>query len=222
MLGVGGQEFHRAVQLAAGFQLADEAGIGVEVARARRLRPPTAPGSGRNCRPAPCAATSSVMAASSASRCVGVDLAAALRAARAGFSDSLRGRRCRRPAELSIASVSMRPPLRAYSMRPSCVTPRLAPSPTTLARTSPPLTRTASLARSPTSSLVWRGGLDVGADAAEPEQIGLGLQQRVDQLGGRQACRRRCRSAPSPRGESGISFSVRAKTPPPLPIRLLL
>jgi hypothetical protein len=31
------------------------------------------------------------------------------------------------PAELSMASVLMRPPLRANSMRPACVTPRFAP-----------------------------------------------------------------------------------------------
>ena len=36
------------------------------------------------------------------------------------------------PAELSMASVSMRPPARANSMRPAWVKPRLAPSPTTL------------------------------------------------------------------------------------------
>ncbi len=38
-------------------------------------------------------------------------------------------------------------------MRPSCVTPRLPPSPTTLARSSAPQTRIASLALSPTSAL---------------------------------------------------------------------
>ena len=58
------------------------------------------------------------------------------------------------PAELSMASVLMRPPLCADSMRPRWVTPRLAPSPTTLARTSRPVMRIASLARSPTSSSV--------------------------------------------------------------------
>ena len=61
------------------------------------------------------------------------------------------------PAELSSASVLMRPPVppapaRAYSMRPACVTARLAPSPTTRARTSPPSIRRASLARSPASA----------------------------------------------------------------------
>ena len=40
------------------------------------------------------------------------------------------------PAELSMKSVLMRPPRAANSMRARCVTPRLAPSPITLARTS--------------------------------------------------------------------------------------
>ena len=56
------------------------------------------------------------------------------------------------PAELSSASVLQRPPARLNSMRPSEVTPRLPPSPITLARTWFPFTRTGSLARSPTSA----------------------------------------------------------------------
>lgn len=55
-------------------------------------------------------------------------------------------------ALLSIASVLIRPPVRANSIRPSWVAPRLPPSPTTLARRSSPLTRIASLALSPTSA----------------------------------------------------------------------
>ena len=31
--------------------------------------------------------------------------------------------------------------------------------------------------------VLFMGGFDIGADAAEPEQFGLGLQQRGDQLG---------------------------------------
>ncbi len=68
------------------------------------------------------------------------------------------------PAELSMASVLTAPPVRspsaptgppsvANSIRPSWVTPRLPPSPTTLTRSSAPLTRIASLALSPTSAL---------------------------------------------------------------------
>ena len=63
------------------------------------------------------------------------------------------------PAELSMKSVLMRPPSpstprRAYSMRPSWVSPRLPPSPTHRARRSSPLTRMASLALSPASAWV--------------------------------------------------------------------
>lgn len=39
------------------------------------------------------------------------------------------------PAELSSASVLIRPPDRSNSTRPNAVTPRLPPSPMTLART---------------------------------------------------------------------------------------
>lgn len=56
------------------------------------------------------------------------------------------------PALLSMASVLTLPPLRANSIRPSWVAPRLPPSPITLARTSWPSTRIASLALSPTSA----------------------------------------------------------------------
>ena len=56
------------------------------------------------------------------------------------------------PAELSIASVLTLPPVSAYSIRPSWVKPRLPPSATTLQRSSAPLTRIASLARSPTAA----------------------------------------------------------------------
>ena len=58
------------------------------------------------------------------------------------------------PAELSMKSVLIRPPDRAYSMRPRWVSPRLPPSPTQRLRRSPPFTRIASLALSPTSASV--------------------------------------------------------------------
>ena len=58
------------------------------------------------------------------------------------------------PAELSMKSVLILPPQVAYSMRPSWVRPRLPPSPTQRARTCAPLTRSPSLALSPTSALV--------------------------------------------------------------------
>jgi hypothetical protein len=68
-----------------------------------------------------------------------------------------------------------RRPTAPNSMRPRCVTPRLAPSPMTLARDRPPVTRIASLARSPTSASVSLGA-HIGADAAEPEQVDSALR----------------------------------------------
>ena len=56
------------------------------------------------------------------------------------------------PAELSMKSVLSRPPRNAYSVRARWVMPRFAPSPITFARRSAPSTRSASLARSPTSA----------------------------------------------------------------------
>ena len=56
------------------------------------------------------------------------------------------------PPELSIASLLMRPPRSAYSMRARCVSPRLPPSPTTRQRRSEAFTRTPSLALSPASA----------------------------------------------------------------------
>jgi hypothetical protein len=63
------------------------------------------------------------------------------------------------PPELSTKSVLMRPPAIAYSMRPSCESPRLPPSPTTLQRSSRPSTRTPSLARSPIAEFASRAAL---------------------------------------------------------------
>ena len=61
------------------------------------------------------------------------------------------------PAELSTASVLIRPPLSAYSMRARCVMARFAPSPMTFARNVSASTRRLSLARSPASP--WRSEL---------------------------------------------------------------
>ena len=58
------------------------------------------------------------------------------------------------PATLSIASVLIRPPPSAYSIRPRWVKPRFPPSPTTRQRNSRPSSRTGSLALSPASALV--------------------------------------------------------------------
>jgi hypothetical protein len=101
------------------------------------------------------------------------------------------------PAELSMASVLMRTPASAASMRPSWVKPRLPPSPTTLQRSSPPLTRSASLARSPTSAWLSAAGLDVGADAAVVEQVDRRLQDRRSARSASGA-RRRCPARRAP------------------------
>ncbi len=98
-------------------------------------------------------ATASVMSARSASR-------------RSAASAPVAIARCRRilmftswsevstPAELSMASVLMRPPASAYSTRARWVNPRLPPSPTTRHRSSVASMRTVSLVRSPASAFV--------------------------------------------------------------------
>jgi hypothetical protein len=57
------------------------------------------------------------------------------------------------PAELSMKSVLMRPPLAAKAMRAAWVTPKFAPSPIAVARSSSASTRRRSLAGSPTVAL---------------------------------------------------------------------
>ena len=59
--------------------------------------------------------------------------------------------------------------------------PRLAPSPMTLARSSIALARSASFGGIADVGLALRRSLDVGADAAEPQQIDRALEDRVDQ-----------------------------------------
>jgi hypothetical protein len=63
-------------------------------------------------------------------------------------------------------------------MRPFWVTPRLAPSPITLARTWRATMRIGVIGAVADIGIVLAGVLDVGADAAEPEQIGLHRQDR--------------------------------------------
>ena len=63
--------------------------------------------------------------------------------------------------------------------------------------------------------LALRRRLDVGADAAEPEQVDRALEDRVDQ---RRRDRPTWRSMPSASRASALSaidFSVRGKMPPP-------
>ena len=86
------------------------------------------------------------------------------------------------PAELSMKSVLMRPPFWANAIRPFCVKPRLPPSRDHAAaqllgvdpdRVVGPIERL---------GVALRGGLDVGADAAVPEQVDRRQQDRADQL----------------------------------------
>ena len=89
------------------------------------------------------------------------------------------------PAELSMASVLMRPPASAYSMRPRWVKPRLPPSPTTCSAARP---RRRAPRRWPCRR-PRRGSprrLHVRADAAVPEQVDRRAQDRLDELGRRQ------------------------------------
>ena len=98
------------------------------------------------------------------------------------------------PAELSMASVLTRMPASAASTRPSWVRPEvaaLADDPDAQLR---PSTRIASLALSPTWALDSRRRLDVGADAAVPQQVDRRLEDRGDELGrGQRRDRRRQR-----------------------------
>ena len=86
------------------------------------------------------------------------------------------------PAELSIASVLMRPPLSAYSIRPRCVKPRLPPSPTTLQRRSRSVHPHRIVGAIADLGVRFRGGFHIGADAAVVEQIDRRLEDRADQL----------------------------------------
>ena len=125
------------------------------------------------------------------------------------------------PAELSMKSVLIRPPCSANSIRAAWVMPRLAPSPIALTRRSAALTRIASLPGSPTSALALAARLHVGADAAEPEQVDLGLQDRADQGGRLDLLGLDAEHRADLGGVSGIDFWLRGKTPPPFEISAL-
>ncbi len=86
------------------------------------------------------------------------------------------------PAELSIASVLSLMPRNAASMRPRCVMPRLAPSPITLQRRSLPVMRIGVVGAVADRFVGLVGGADIGADAAEEEQIDLRFQDGADEL----------------------------------------
>ncbi len=89
------------------------------------------------------------------------------------------------PPELSIASELQAPPSRPNSMRARWVTPRLAPSPITLARTSArgDADRIIGAVAGVLVALACRP--DIGADAAEPQQVDWRLEDRIHDLGRR-------------------------------------
>ena len=90
------------------------------------------------------------------------------------------------PAELSMASVLTSPPASAYSTRPSWVSPRLPPSPTIRQRSSAPSTRTRVVGPVADVGVGLGRRLDVGADAAVPQQVDGSPQHRRHQLVRRQ------------------------------------
>ena len=90
------------------------------------------------------------------------------------------------PAELSMKSALTRPPRWANSMRARCVRPRLPPSPTTRQRSWSASTRIESDERSSASASRLGRRLDHRADAAVPQQVDGGAQDRLDHLGRRQ------------------------------------
>ena len=91
------------------------------------------------------------------------------------------------PAELSIASVLTWTPASAASIRPSWLAPRLPPSPIDLAPQR--VAVDADRVVGPVADLGVGLGrrLDVGADAAVPEQVDRRQQDRLHQLGRRHA-----------------------------------
>ena len=184
-------------------QVAHQPRLGVEAARPRSSPRATAPGPGGNCRAAPAPPRRRSSRAATRLRCFMVRSPAAT----AALSRILRltsWSEVSTPAELSIASVLMRPPLRAYSMRPRWVTPRLAPSPTTLARSfASRRSRTRVVGAVAGVGVALARRLDVSADAAEPQQIDLRLEDRLDQLGGRQALGLDAEPRRGPRARAG-------------------
>ena len=78
------------------------------------------------------------------------------------------------PAELSMKSVLIRPPCWLNSIRPAWVMARLAPSPIALTRKLGGVDPDRVVAGIADLGVALAPRLDVGADAAEPEQVDLG------------------------------------------------
>jgi hypothetical protein len=158
-------------------------------------------------------ATASVMSTSSWLRCLRVRSPSPTTASRTtlmltSWSEQLT------PPALSMASVLMRPPPSAYSMRPRCVKPRLPPSPTTRQRSSAPSTRTPSLALSPTSALPSVVALTyVPMPPFHRRSTGARSSARMSSLGVSASASMPSAARAGP--EMGIDFAVRGHTPPP-------
>ena len=120
------------------------------------------------------------------------------------------------PAELSIASVLIFPPLRANSIRPRWVSPRLPPSPTTLTRSSLASARIASLALSPASA--WVSSLALTYVPIPPfhsRSAGARRTARISSGGLSRVTSSSIPSAARISGPTGTDFAVRGHTPPP-------
>ena len=118
------------------------------------------------------------------------------------------------PPELSMASVFTLPPASANSIRPRWVTPRLPPSPSTLARSSEPSTRTPSFALSPASA--WLSDCAFTYVPMPPFQrssTGARRSAWISSLGFSDSSS--IPSASRASGETGIDLAVRSYTPPP-------
>ncbi len=120
------------------------------------------------------------------------------------------------PAELSRASVLIRPPARSNSIRPRSVTPRLPPSPITLARTWFPSTRIASFDLSPTSAF---DSVDAFTYVPMPpfhnRSTGARRMARISSGGDISSTPSSMPSAAAICGLIGIDLRSRDHTPPP-------
>ena len=125
------------------------------------------------------------------------------------------------PAELSMKSVLRRPPRERVLDAAALRAAEVAAFADHLARAARvPLTRTASLARSPTSACDSSLRLHVGADAAVPQQVDRHAQDGADDL---DRASRVAASSPSSAlrlGDSAIDLALRGNTPPPREISL--
>ena len=121
------------------------------------------------------------------------------------------------PALLSIASVLTRPPFNANSIRPSWVSPRLPPSPTTFTRRSWPSTRIESLALSPTSASFSVDALTyVPMPPFHSRSTGALRMARISSAGVILVAVDSMPSAAFTCGVTGTDFALRGKTPPPV------